>query len=90
MTPDELAASWERDRKAWPYRLHPSGLEGFAAIMDRRELLEEVKRLRGVIFAQRAVIEAYGTHDLRGQVERLQVEKHDLVERLIQMGSDPS
>jgi len=27
---------------------------------------------------------------LRGQVDRLQVEKHDLVERLLQMGSDPT
>jgi hypothetical protein len=27
---------------------------------------------------------------LRGTVERLQIEKHDLIERLLQVGSDPS
>jgi hypothetical protein len=89
MTPEELAAAEERDRKTWPYPappFHLSQVEGFSAILDRRALLAEVKRLRGVMFAQRAVIEAYTPRDLHGQIERLQVEKHDLTERLSQMG----
>jgi hypothetical protein len=64
----------ERYMSTWANSLTTVGI-------DRRDLLHEVERLRNT--------EAWDEVErLRGQVERLQVEKHDLVERLLQIGSD--
>jgi hypothetical protein len=52
-------------------------------VWDRRALLTEVKRLRNT--------EAWDEVErLRGVIDRLQVEKHDLIERLMRAGSDPT
>ena len=50
---------------------------------DREALLAEVERLR-------VLVDADEVERLRGVIARLQVERHHLVEQLIQMGSDPS
>lgn len=63
MTWQEILA---RDEQAWPYRQQPSDVEGFTAILDRRALLAEVRRLHTKIDAVRLVIADTYEH---GQVD---------------------
>jgi hypothetical protein len=67
-----------------------------AVIMSQPVDLDEVEHLlswhpASSLFAEEVVPALIAeVEHLRGTVERLQVEKHDLMERLGQMGSDPS
>jgi hypothetical protein len=77
--PLDLEPIKARTNKIVPGRFRPL----VEASRDLRTLLAEVEHLRNT--------EPWDEVErLRGQVERLELEKHDLIERLIATGGDPS
>jgi hypothetical protein len=90
MTSEPLDLEPIKERWAWlpngEWRLaNPTGSGGTEALdyKDVRSLLAEVERLRNT--------EAWDEVErLRGVIERLELEKHGLAERLMRMGSKPT